>query len=185
MYILPGSNLGTASSRYNTKFHELEKNLSIKVSEFVRLDHFDPYGFRKGSATHASTSTTSSPPTPSIMLRGEWSLGEVLDVYWKYAEAGDQYLGRVLAGFQPNHSTFDTLPPHFTIGFENQTIKSAMCICFPIILQKIDGNSTQQSCHIRGLLQRLLASFVYHSDFLKNSPFRSTISLIMNSYLDH
>ena len=50
------------------------------------------HGVRKGSATEA---TSSSPETslPSVLHRDEWSLGVVLDVYWKFAQKGDQLLG--------------------------------------------------------------------------------------------
>jgi hypothetical protein len=115
----------------------VEKEISSKISEFIRLNHFGPYGMRKGASTHASTSTTAPPPTPSIILRGEWSLGEVLDIYWKYAESGDQYLGRVLAGFQPNNTSFVLLPPHFTVGFENSRVKKGVLLCFPRLYQRI------------------------------------------------
>lgn len=145
------------------KFREIEKNLSMTESEFVLIDHSDAYGYRKGSATHSSSST--SLPIPSIMLHHEWSLGKVLIMYKKYADAGDKYLGRVLPGFPLNHSTFDMLPPHLTVCFENQNIKSAMCIFFPKILEKFDGNATYQSCHMKVLLLRLLESFIHHSEF--------------------
>lgn len=137
IFILPGATEGSASSRYNKRFDDVESKMGTKISEYIRLDHFGPYGMRKGASTHASTSTTAPPPTPSIILRGEWSLGEVLDVYWKYAESGDQYLGRVLAGFQPNNTSFDLLPPHFTVGLENSLVKEAVMLCFPKLFQRI------------------------------------------------
>jgi hypothetical protein len=153
----------------------MAKKLATKVSEYCRIDHFDPYGLRKGSSTHASTATTAAPPPASTILRGEWSLGEVLDVYWKFAEAGDQYLGRILAGFLPNKTTFDTLPPHFTVGLENQKVKDAVALCWPKLFQRIQSNMAQDN--IKGLLLRVLASIVFHSDFLRRSPFAATIPI--------
>jgi len=92
-------------------------------------DHITP--IRKGSATEA----TSSPETslPSVFHRGEWSLGVVLDIYWKFAQKGDQLLGRILAGLDPDHSTFDVLPPHFT-KTDDPKIKEAMNLCFGNII---------------------------------------------------
>ena len=178
LFILPGASKGTGSKRYNDKFDELQKRLREKLAEFVRPDHFGPYGFRKGAATHAATSTTAPPSPVSIMLRGEWSLGEVLDVYWRFSEGGDMYLGRVLAGLSPNLPTFDTLPPHFLVGCENPDVKTALNICFPKIMAKANGNDSL--LHVRGLLLRYLASLVYHSDKLMQSPFKDKIALFFD-----
>lgn len=182
LFIHSGSKAGSGSSRFNSKFADMGKKIRSKISEFIRLDHFDPYGLRKGSSTHASTSTTAPPPVPSIVLRGEWSLGEVLDIYWKWAEAGDQYLGRVLAGFQPNSASFEQLPPHFTVGFENPTIKRATNLCFPKLLHRLQS---EESYHVRGLLLRTLASVVYHSDYLASTLFASNIPLLNDCDLLH
>ena len=70
------------------------------------------HGGRKGSTTEATSSAETS--LPSVFHRGEWSLGVVLDVYWKFAQKGDQLLGCILASLDPDSSTFDVLPPHFT-----------------------------------------------------------------------
>jgi hypothetical protein len=48
------------------------------------------------------------PPIPSVLMRGEWSLGKVLEVYWKYSMIGDTYLGRCLAGFDPDQPNVAT-----------------------------------------------------------------------------
>ena len=42
-----------------------------------------------------------------------WSLGGVQDRYIRYESAGDQYLGRVVAGLPLNGAVFALLPPHF------------------------------------------------------------------------
>ena len=49
----------------------------MKACMFVRLTNFHPQGNRKGAATHMTTNTMEPPPMPSILLRGEWSLGKV------------------------------------------------------------------------------------------------------------
>ena len=81
----------------------------------IAKERFNPYGLQKGAATYATSGTTMSPSVPSIALRGEWNIGPVLDCYWHFDKTGDQYLGRVLAGMDPNSSNFDVLPPHFKI----------------------------------------------------------------------
>ena len=86
-------------------------------------------------------------------------MGTAIDIYWRYAQAGDHYLGRLLAGYSPNEKDFDTLPPHFTVGLDHPTIDKAMTICFGNILDKMKEEGI-----VPGLLLRCLASVVWHSD---------------------
>ena len=37
----------------------------------------------------------------------------MLDIYWHFGSVGDQYLGQILAGHDPNKENFDVLLPHF------------------------------------------------------------------------
>ena len=75
------------------------------------------HGLRKGPATHVTANTTCPPPLAFIFHdRAEWSLGSVLEINWEYAQAGDNYLGRLLAGLDPNSETFAIPPPHFVLG---------------------------------------------------------------------
>lgn len=132
------------------------------ILENCRKGHFHPHGTRKGSAMHVTTNTMDPPPMPSVLLRGEWSLGKVLDLYWKWGHLGDTYLGRCLAGLDPDdeNEKFATLPPHFIEGMENVHIKEAMTLCFGTII------SSWGHCSIVNALLLLLASMVYHSEFL-------------------
>uniref|UniRef100_A0A7S3PVI0 Uncharacterized protein n=1 Tax=Chaetoceros debilis TaxID=122233 RepID=A0A7S3PVI0_9STRA len=124
----------SAASKYGSAMKSFVKKNMQLVRTFMNPANFNPYGLRKGPATHASSNTTSPPPIPSIFHCGEWSMGTVIDIYWRYAEAGDHYLGRLLAGYSPNEKDFDTLPPHFTVGLDHPTIDKAMTICFGNIL---------------------------------------------------
>ena len=40
---------------------------------------------------------TVSPPTASICLRENWTLGGVKDIYIKYEGAGNQFIGRAVS----------------------------------------------------------------------------------------
>jgi hypothetical protein len=51
-------------------------------------------------------------------------MGKVFDVYWTFAQTGDQYLGKILAGFDPRD--FACFPAHFIVGMENIYVKNAM-----------------------------------------------------------
>jgi hypothetical protein len=38
---------------------------------------------------------------------GEWTQGSIFDIYLQFAEPGDQYLGRLIVGLDPNSPNFD------------------------------------------------------------------------------
>ena len=134
-----------------------------KVQETCRPGHFHPYGTRKGSATHATTGTMEPAPIPSVMKRGEWTLGKVLDLYWKFSELGDYYLGRCLAFLDPDEENFSVLPPHFTLDnpLANEFVQAAMTLCFGPIIEKWGSRLA-----IEGILLLMLASMIYHSDWM-------------------
>ena len=164
IFIHKAAKAGSASSRYCHKIRDLVSVLSDKLKEFIRPDHCNPYGLRKGSATHATSGTTAPPPITSIFMRGEWSMGVVQDIYWRYCQVGDQYLGRCMACLDPNSPVFDTLPPHFVKGLEEQVICDAFNLCFKNIRKSLDERDI---VNMTGLLLRCLASIVHHAESLK------------------
>ena len=156
----------SASSSFSKALHKLVKSIknyvSLLGSHSVRKDHFGPHGVRKGAATDVTTGSMEPPPIPSILQRGEWSLGKVWDVYIKFNAIGDTYLGRCLAGLLPSDKDFNILPPHFTVGMDNKHVNEAMKQCFGVILGRYGGHSG-----IEGALLLFLASIVYHHEWLK------------------
>ena len=93
--------------------------------------------------------------------RGDWSVGKVLDVYWHFCEPGDTFLGRSLAGMDPNSERFDILPPHWNMEnpMGDEDIKEAMELCFGRIIN--NWTKTTDSNPI-SILLRCFASMVYH-----------------------
>lgn len=156
---------GAASHKYCEMLVKLFKTMEDKIHQFCRPGHANAHGIRKGSAIEATSGTTCPPPPSSVARRGEWSLGKVFDIYWLFAEAGDQYCGRILAGLNPHSSQFEIIPPHFTVGMENEDVKEAMNRCFYNILQLQDDKVRS---NVIGVLLRCLASIVHHSDSLLN-----------------
>jgi len=155
----------TASQCYCAQLCELLKNHRNAVEIYIRPDHANSHGIRKGSGTHASSGTTAPPPVSSIAARGEWTLGKVLDVYWHFSEPGDTYLGRVLAFLNPSSPDFGTLPPHFNMDdpLSHPLVREAMLLSFATIIQKW---GTVDNVNPTGLLLRCLAAMVWHSPFL-------------------
>jgi hypothetical protein len=151
---------GTAAQKYCELVAGLVSGHTDELMHHMDPTNFNPYGLRKGSATHACSGTTAPPSLPSIARRGEWSISQVLDVYWHFCSIGDHYLGRILAGLDPNDSSFGTLPPHWTTSnpMENDHIRKAMQLTF--------GEIVEEHRTMFPLLLRSLACIVYHHEGL-------------------
>ena len=106
---------GAASRNYTNTISAIMQRHKDHVAEYIRTNHANAHGLRKGSASFATSGTTCPPSVASVANRGDWSMGAVLDVYWQFSDAGDHFLGRVLAGLDPNKSEFASMPPHFII----------------------------------------------------------------------
>lgn len=168
LFINPGAKQGSAASRYTDSIQSWVNQNYERIASFMRIEHLDPYSVRKGSATYASSGTTMPPPIPSLFHRGEWSLGVILDIYWKFAEAGDHYLGRILAGLDPCSDKFGILPPHFTVPIENDIVQEGMNLCFGNIYRIEHDQNNEGNSFVKGILGRCLASLVYHADELQS-----------------
>ena len=142
----------------------LVQGMENSVSPHMKFDKLNPYGLRKGAATHAVSGTTAAPSIPSIARRGEWSIGSVLDVYWHFGSVGDHYLGRILCGLDPNDTNFAVLPPHWILvdPLGNELVSKAMQMTYGPILAEYRHRSENPT----GVLLRCLASIVFHSEKL-------------------
>jgi len=155
---------GAATGRYSEQLLSIVDRHKDEVMVHMLPEKFNPYGFRKGSATYAVSGTTVTPSLPSVARRGEWSQGQVLDVYWHFASIGDHFLGRLLACLHPNELGFATLPPHWTTTnpMENPHICKAMKMMYRPILNKYKGQPNDPT----PLLLRCLACVVHHVNTL-------------------
>jgi hypothetical protein len=158
LFLRGDAKVGSAGHRYCSQLLQLLKSHWAIVMTFIKT--LSAHGIRKGSATHVASSTTVPPPIASIAARGDWSLGKVLDIYWQFAQTGDNYLGRCISGLDPNSSKFSILPPHWNVPspFEDVDIKEALHLMYPNILKRFPLST--------GVLVRLLASVVYAADWL-------------------
>jgi len=84
---------------------------------------------RKGAATTLASADCNGGYLVAICRRGDWAITTVLDAYLKCTVGGDQTLGRILAGLNPNSAEFDVLPPHFLAGNED-LVKRALDLVF-------------------------------------------------------
>lgn len=82
------------------------------IGELKQQTHYGTHSIRKGVATFAGSGSTGGPSIASVCLRVGWALGGVQDRYIRYEAAGDQYLGRVVAGLPLNSPSCAVPPPH-------------------------------------------------------------------------
>lgn len=146
--LFPGSN------QKNRFCKILEK--CLKLNEMGKS--YGTHSVRKGVATYACSGSTGGPSIVSVCLRCGWSLGNVQDRYFRYEAAGDQYLGRVVAGLPINSSDFSILPPHFA-DQENPIMTHCIEEMFPVL---------QSICHLNPILKLCLGSLVHHESFLRD-----------------
>ncbi|KAH9081282.1 hypothetical protein LEN26_021403 [Aphanomyces euteiches] len=112
----------------------------------------------KEAATFVSSGSTGGPSIVSVCLRCEWSLGNVMERYFRYEAAGDQFTGRVVAGLPVNSADFAILPPHF-LDPNDVTVIEMVKSMFPTL---------HSVPHLASVLKLALASLVYHGGFLAN-----------------
>ena len=102
--------------RYNKILFDIVSGDEYR-DKFVSLgmppEYFGTHSLRKGAVTHISTGTTSCPPISSICLRANWSMPGVLNRYIKYENAGDQFVGRCVAGLSRLSKEFAASPAYF------------------------------------------------------------------------
>jgi hypothetical protein len=111
--IFPGSN-------QQLRFNKLFWLFLNEHSQLVHACDCDPnllgvHSFRKGSLTFLSYGSTAGPKSGAIHKRAGWSQGKVNDTYILFKRAGDQFIGRILAGLNIDQHKFAALPPRFGV----------------------------------------------------------------------
>lgn len=97
----------------NDQKNRFAKVIQSMINADSSKQFYGTHSIRKGAGTYAPGGSTISPSIVSVCLRCGWSLGGVQDRYLRYAAAGDQFLGRVVAGLPLDNANFASLPPHF------------------------------------------------------------------------
>ena len=92
----------------------------------------------------------------SICLCALWSMGPVKERYLHYEKAGDQYLGRVVAGLNCNDKSFAVSPPHF------------------------DFTGCDDDEEMEEKVDKLVSSFLYASEKISGRLFRIFVRLFAN-----
>jgi hypothetical protein len=154
--VFPGADQKT---RYGKAFKHLvgkeEVRKELEQRGIVAAD-LGSHSTRKGGYTYVCSGSTACPSIAAIVIRVGWSMPGAQDRYLRYEAAGDQYVGRTIAGLPPTSPDFATIGPHFVK--RDDVVESAVRACFP-----------QAPTQLQGILLHCLASAVYHYDFLRQS----------------
>ncbi|RHZ17319.1 hypothetical protein DYB37_006467, partial [Aphanomyces astaci] len=145
-------------SQFDGDIKDVFQGLKLALIEDnpVGSSEIGTHSIRKGAATFVSSGSTGGPSLVSICLRCGWSLGSVFERYMHYERAGDQFVGRVVAGLPLNQANFAVLPPHF-VDNNSDAVVAALDVTFPT-LSKVAS--------MRGILAHGMASLVRHFDYV-------------------
>ena len=118
------------------------------------------HSFRKGVANFLA-GLAGGPSAVAIYLRAGWSLGPVTSRYILEGQGNDQLCGRAATGLPITETAFADLPPHFDLSDgEILTVGEWEEI--------LPGYSTFYPQSFRQVLPFLLASVVYHRQYLQS-----------------
>jgi hypothetical protein len=146
------------------------KSLSRVLKSEGLLDYvhelgFDPKSFgtqslRKGSSTFVSSGTTDAPSQMAINLRAGWTMTKIEKTYFRFEKAGDQYVGRTVAGLPIHSAEFSILPPLWneSSGAAKECVAEVMGLCFPGIAKEFYT-----------IVKNTVASVVFHVNWLRNT----------------
>lgn len=164
LFLNVGAKAGSASCSYSEELRKkiIQPHIN-EVSNHMMESRFHAHGIRKGSGSFAASGTTAPPSLTSIARRGEWSIGIIFDIYLHFCATQDHYLGRILAGLDPNSVGFDILPPHFTVRNPMDDMDSPIRRGMVVTYGK---RLLEQHRNFVPILLRCFASIVYHSDNL-------------------
>ena len=127
----------------------------------IDIAEIGTHSFRKGISSYIS-SFPGGPSAVAVWLRAGWSLGKVQSRYIFEGQGGDQFVGRCAAGLDVTNCNFSVLPPHFDISDGPVLSLEEWNVLLP-------GYSTFYPDEFRTVIPFLLASIVYHKNFLNEN----------------
>ena len=103
----------TMSSTFLSALRILVGVAALMLNVTLEIAKLGAHSLRKGGVTYATGGSTMAPSIIAILLRAGWSVKGVEGRYFKFENAMDQFLGRVICGHNLNSETFAILPPFF------------------------------------------------------------------------
>ena len=124
----------------------------------LSVDDLATHSIRKGSATFVLCGSTGGPSAVVVARRMGWKLFAVDEIFLKYEDAGDYFVGRAVCGLPLDSPLFAILPPHFPVIDEQ--IMNAAQQGFPQIWEMHN---------MREVLYRCIASLAFHEEWIKGN----------------
>ena len=147
-------------SRFSKWLHSVcGANVNELLMMGIIIVEIGTHSFRKGVANFLSA-LAGGPSAVAIYLRAGWSLGPVTSRYILEGQGNDQLAGRAATGLPITEPEFADLPPHFDLSQGPVLTVSEWEDILP-------GYSTYYPQSFRQVLPFLLASLVYHREFLR------------------
>ena len=159
-FLFPGKKQDIRFSKILSKLM-YEKSADV-ASMGYNVKKIGTHSIRKGSSTYL-TSLPGGPPAAAIMIRGAWSMGGVRDTYFRYSEAGDQYVGRCLSMNPVLSVSLAASPPHFTFKLgsaDDCWINKIVELQFPGVFRVNAFGKLLRNC---------LCSLIFHHQWIATS----------------
>ncbi len=148
---------GNQYSHFSTGFKKWMTRILVLLVQWVAsAAEFGTHSFRKGAATFSCSGSSAGAHISAVSNRCGWKQPGVQDTYLIFADAGDQVVGRIVAGLPLDSVNFSILPPFFTHP-DSELVKRAIGLCFPSLKGKMAVR----------VLTFCLASLVYHREWLR------------------
>lgn len=159
------------AARFGTAFHKILEKMSNVLKQYgYEPSDFGSHSNRKGPATFVTSGTPDGPAQVPVNLRGGWTMTSVENSYFRFERAGDQFVGRTVAGLPTHSAQFATLPPLFREETDEDKafVEGVVRLCFPFLSSAPDK--------LFPILKFALASVVWHSEWLlDNLPHDHTL----------
>ena len=158
----------------------LERCLEDNKDQLRQEFGFDPsdigtHSIRKGAATYL-TSLPGGPSAAATCIRGGWTMGNIKDRYFRYSEAGDQFVGRCLALLNLLTVEFSCSPPMFVVEENSKLDKS---------INKVVTTQFAYASQVDGfalLCCMCTASLVFHQTWIVDHYPNSIVMNCMHMY---
>jgi hypothetical protein len=148
------------------RFRHLLQGILSKLTEEELLDlqcppsEIGPHSNRKGASTYCCGQVAGPSPV-TVFLRMGHSLGNLKDRYIFSGEGADELCGRMVALLPFNDESFGVLPPHFPEAISKLLTQEFWEAIIPGYMNYHVG--------FRAGFPFLLASLIYHEDFLREN----------------
>jgi hypothetical protein len=138
------------------------------------------HSLRKGSSTFVTSGTTDCPSQVAVNLRAGWTMNDVEKTYFRFEKAGDNFVGRTVAGLPIQSTEFAMLPPTFIEDDDAavEHVKVLVQACFPGL-----------PVSLFGVFKHILASAIWHAPWLRENlpsdhPLFSSVLFSSNNVSD-